>query len=183
MYLVVSMTAVTGLLLWMEHLVAPPGSAEAVSQWTDHIAEALRTDRPIEPGSWGEIVISYRDRVPGDPRVALIVPGRPFPYHFVIQPTGEIHTLPNWQAQEASSDGNLGTKAIHVCLSGQPGVDGVSAEQWDALMGMLRQLRARCRMSEKAVRLDPQSDPQYRSNLSQQAYRLRQMLLAADVID
>lgn len=184
MYLVASMTVATGLLLWMEHLVAPEGLQRDGIQTIGPVATALETARPIEPGNWDEIVISYRDRVPGDPAVALAVPGRPYPYHFVIQPTGKIHTLPTWQDQRFDAvAATAEPRAIHVCLSGQPGQSEISPEQWDALVSMLRQLRVRCQLPTKAVRLDPQSDPQYRSDVSQQAYRLRQMLLAADIID
>jgi hypothetical protein len=182
MYLVASMTVATALLLWMEHLVVPEGTYVDSVQAVGPVATALETEEPIEPGDWDEIVISYRDRVPGDPAVALAVPGRPYPYHFVIQPTGEIHTLPKWQGH-TSDGGVVEPRAINICLSGRPGLNGISAEQWDALVSMLRQLRARCQLPAKAVRLDPQSDPQYRADVSPQAVRLRQMLLAADIID
>jgi len=183
MYLVASMTVATGLLLWMEHLVAPPGIGRAPREGAGPLGEALRTLRPIEPGSWGEIVISYRDRAASDPSVALAA-GRSSPYHFVVEPTGRIRALPTWREQEPD-DGNAerDVRAIRICYAGQPGSDGVSAEQWDALIGLLRQLRLRCQLPAKAVQLDPQSDPQFRPNISHQAHCLRQMLLDADVID
>jgi hypothetical protein len=184
MYLVASMTVATGLLLWLEHLVAPPGGNDGAYQAVGPAAMALRADRPIEPGSWQEIMISYRARVANDKTVALIATGRQSPYHFVVQPGGEIRSLPRWQEQDAGpGSGELGSRAIRICLAGQPDSNDVSPEQWDALVSLLRQLRQRCQLPAKAVRLDPQSDPHYRPNIPNQAYRLRQMLLAADIID
>ncbi len=182
MYLVASMSVATALLLWMEHLVAPPGEAMPVVDDGTDLVDAVASGA-IDPARWDEIVISYRDRVPGDPAVALAVPGRPLPYHFVIQPNGKVHTLPTWGEQNGGQSADLSSRAIRVCLAGRPDSDSIGPEQWDALMGMIRQLRVHCQLPTKSVRLDPQSDPHYRPNMSNQAHRLRQMLLAADVID
>lgn len=182
MYLVASMSVATGLLLWMEHLVAPPGHVELPAAHGDPVVEALETSKPIDPSMWDGIVIAYRDRVPGDPAVALASPGHRIPYHFVIKADGRIHTLASWSEQEGDQD-QFGARAIRVCLAGAPDVEGISAEQWDALMAMLQKLRAKCQLSDRCVQLDPQSDPQFRPNLSEPAFRLHQMLIGAGVID
>ncbi len=182
MYLVASMSVATGLLLWMEHLVAPPGDVPTLAPHGDPIVEALKTEQPVDPSMWDGIVISYRDRVPGDPAVTLAVPGHRIPYHFVIKADGRIHTLNTWSEQQGDQD-QFGSRAVRVCLAGSPEITDISAEQWDALMAMLQKLRVRCQMSDGCVQLDPQSDPQFRPNLSEQAYRLHQMLIAAGVID
>ena len=131
------------------------------------------------------VVVSYRDRVASAPSVALAAAtGRPNPYHFVVEPNGKIRALAAWRDQEADTTGGAtASHGIRVCLAGQPNSDGISAQQWDVLVALLRQLRLRCQLPNKSVRLDPQSDPQYRPNISSQAHRLRQMLLAADIID
>ncbi len=184
-YLVASMTVATGLLLWMEHLVVPGDALKTNPAATGVVAAALRTTQSVPPGKWDEIVISYRDRLPSASGLALAAPNQqPLPYHFIVDPEGKIRTLPAWQEQKAEVSGTeVVSRAIHICLAGQSGVSTVPADQWDTLVSLVRQLRTQCQLSAKAVRLDPQSDPQVRPNVSNQAYRLHQMLLAADLID
>jgi hypothetical protein len=184
MYLVVSMTAATALLLWMEHLVAPPGTAEAVPPRLEPLLTALKTEEPIQSGTWNDIVISYREGFTGKPSVPLASSEQFLPYHFVIGPGGSVDGMPAWKTQK-DGYGRLptGTRSIHVCFAGQPDSNAVSPEQWNSLLGLLRQLRHRCDLPQDAIRLDPQSDPRLRPDISRQAYQLRQMLLAANVID
>jgi len=184
LYLVASMTVATGLLLWMEYLVAPPGVRQPARPTNAAVTEALHTREPVQPGNWDEIVVSYRDRVASDPMVALAATGRPSPHHLVVEPTGRIHSLSAWKDQQANkSGGEAASRTIRVCLAGRPDAEAISAEQWDTLVSLLRQLRLRCQLPTKSVRLDPQSDPQFRPNISPQAHRLHQMLLAARIID
>jgi hypothetical protein len=183
-YLVASMTVATALLLWIEHVVVPVDPHRGGPTMSKPVADALRTNRPIQPGTWDEIVISYRDRVPTASAVALASPSQPLPYHFVIDASGQIRSLPTWQEQQPGVSGtDVVSRAVHICLAGQSDLTAVPADQWDSLVSLIRQVRAKCNLPAKAVRLDPQSDVQVRPNLSQQAQRLRQMLLAADIID
>ncbi len=184
MYLVVSMTAATGLLLWMEHLVAPPDAAELSPPAAGPAAEAVQIVQDIQPGTWDEVVISYRERVTSIAALSLAATGQRSPYHFVVDREGRVKGMSAWQDQERDeARTGVGARAIRVCLTGGDEGQGVSAEQWDALMSLLRQLRVRCYLPTKAVRLDPQLDPQFRPDASNPASRLRQMLLAADIID
>lgn len=184
MYLVASMTVATGLLLWMEHLVAPSGVETAVLPRVEPLLGALATKEPIKPGTWDDIVISYREGFTGNPSVALAASEQFLPYHFVIAPNGSVDGMPAWKKQE---DGmgrvSMGTRSIHVCFAGHPGSNAVSPEQWNALVGLVRQLRHRCQLPQQSVRLDPQSDPKLRPDISHQAYQLWQMLMAAGIID
>ncbi len=185
MYLTISMTAATGLLLWMEHLVIPPNTQPGQTTILNPLSEVVRTAKTIQPGAWEEIVISYRDRLPSvAAAVAMAAPTQRLPYHFVIDAEGQINPLSAWQEQKADVSGTeVVTRAIHVCLAGQGEGGGVPAEQWDALIGLLRQLRTQCQLPTNAVRLDPQSDPEIRPNVPPPAHRLRQMLLEAQVIN
>lgn len=183
MYLVGSMTVATGLLLWMEHLVAPPGALE-VRPRMDGVLKALKTDRPVSPGTWNDIVISYREGMIGNPTVPLASTEQLLPYHFVINSDGSVDGLRAWQKQnDGVTRSALRDRSIHVCFAGQAESNAVSPEQWNVLVSLVRQLRYRCELPSEAVRLDPQSDPKLRPDIPHQAYQLQQMLLSADIID
>jgi hypothetical protein len=184
MYLVVSMTAATTLLLLMEHWVAPPGMRDLPLESLGPVAQAVNDHQTDRLENWDEIVISYRDRMAKISPVALAATGQRLPYHFVIEPNGEVFALPAWRDQEPDvSGGGVVTRAVRVCLAGEPDTSAVSADQWNALVNLLRQVRLHCGLSTKAIRLDPQSDSQFRPDVSPQADCLRKMLLAADIID
>jgi len=184
MYLVASMTAATALLLLMEHWVAPPGSRDTPPDSLGPVAQAVNTHQTDRLENWDEIVISYRDRMARISSVALAATGQRLPYHFVIEPDGQIFALSAWREQEPDvSGGGVVTRAIRVCLAGEPDAGAVSADQWNVLVNLLRQVRSHCGLSAKAIRLDPQSDSQFRPDVSPQAECLRKMLLAADIID
>jgi len=183
-YLVTSMTVATALLLWVEHLVVPPDAQRAGAPVSKPIAEALHTNQTVQPGKWEEIVISYRERLPTSSAVALAAPSQQLPFHFIVTPSGQIRALPAWRDQQPGVSGTEPvSQTVHICVAGQADSTTLPAEQWDALVSLIRQLRAKCRLPARVVRLDPQSDAQVRPNVPPQAQRLRQMLLAADIID
>ncbi len=178
------MSAATALLLWVEHLVVPTEPIRPGSLTRSPIALAVQTPQTIQPGKWDEIVISYRDRLPTTSAVALAASAHQMPYHFVIDQTGQVCSLANWKEQQTDIAGTKTvSRAVRVCLAGSNDATTVSGEQWDALISLLRQLRATCQLPTKSVRLDPQSDPLARPNAPQPVQRLHQMLVAADIIE
>jgi hypothetical protein len=183
-YLVASMTVATGLLLWMEHLAIPLEARKGDAAGGGRLAKVLQTTPSVQMAKWDDIVISYRERLPLTAGITLAAQTQQLPYHFVVDAEGHVRTLPAWHEQKPEVSGTeVISRSIHVCLAGQTGASAVPADQWDSLVGLVRQLRLQCQLTAKAVRLDPQSDPQVRPSIPNQAHRLRQMLLAADIID
>jgi hypothetical protein len=176
--LVVSMTAGTVTLSWIEP--APTPLLTAAAQAPDPDLESLiaKPPAPDQP-QWAGITIHHRspDQVASSPSLTI---GRAEErFHFIVHSDGIIRETAFWQEKVALND----RRYIAVCMMGTRSRDKISARQTQSLMRLLGRLSAHSNIPQNAIELDELSDPTKCPDLPPDAVALQRFLDSLGIAD